>query len=118
MTIPVSVPDLDSLVEAYHSQGYVIVPSLIPSDLLDPLRSAAEKITDRARSGGWTQVRTVGKPFPPWNEPSDDIWGVQNVMHPELGEKVFSDWYGSRRMLEVSAGLMGCKVEDMQFGEW
>lgn len=58
----------------------------------------------------------VGKQFPPWTE-GDDVWGVQNIMHPDLGEGVFREWYGSETMLQVSQALMECKREDMQFGE-
>jgi hypothetical protein len=39
-------------------------------------------------------------------------------MHPDLGEEVFREWYGSAEMLTVSAALMGCGVGDMQFGEY
>jgi hypothetical protein len=99
----------------YEREGYVVVPDLIPPQLLDPLSLAADRVTDRARSGGWSQVRVVGKQFPPWVA-GDDVWGVQNLMHPDLGEGVFAEWYGSEGMLEVSAALMGCRVEDMQFG--
>jgi len=60
-------------------------------------------------------VRMVGKQFPPWTE-GDDVWGVQNIMSPELGEEVFKKWYGSEAMLQVSQALMECQREDMQFG--
>jgi hypothetical protein len=93
---------------------------LIPPNLLEPLREAADRVTDKSRKGEWTQVRVVGKQFPPWKlgeNGDDDVWGVQNLMHPDLGEHVFSEWYGSQGMLEVSAGLMGREVDDMQFGQ-
>lgn len=104
-----------ALTGQYERDGYVVVPNLIPPHLLDPLSLAADRVTDRARSRGWSQVRVVGKQFPPWVA-GDDVWGVQNLMHPDLGEEVFAEWYGSEGMLEVSAALMGCRVEDMQFG--
>jgi hypothetical protein len=59
----------------------------------------------------------VGKQLLPWTE-GDDVWGVQNIMSPELGEDVFKQWYGSETMLQVSQALMECKREDMQFGKW
>jgi hypothetical protein len=93
----------------------VIVPSLIPDELFEPLRAAADRVTDKARSREWTNVRMVGKQFPPWTE-GDDVWGVQNIMHPKLGEEVFKQWYGSEAMLQVSQALMACQREDMQFG--
>lgn len=113
--VPPSLAHARALIGQYERDGYVVVPHLIPPQLLDPLSLAADRVTDRARSGGWSQVRVVGKQFPPWVA-GDDVWGVQNLMHPDLGEGVFADWYGSEGMLEVSAALMGCRVEDMQFG--
>ena len=115
-------------------------------------------MTALARTKQWSQVRVVGKQFPPWTE-GDDVWGVQNIMHPDLaklgnplGEQrkgtgngssdgdqgdqsrlndngdgsqdrkavdlsVFREWYGSEQMLRVSAALMGCSREEMQFGK-
>ncbi|WVQ84766.1 hypothetical protein IAT38_006923 [Cryptococcus sp. DSM 104549] len=100
--------------EKYYSLGFVIIPNLIPSSLLPTLTEAADGVTERAREGRWPQVRVVGKPFPPWDA-GDDIWGVQNLMHPDLEERVFAEWYGSEGILEVSAALMGSRIEDMQF---
>lgn len=108
--------ELSSFREHYHTYGYVIVPSLIPDDLFPLLRESADHVVDLSRSGKWDNVRVVGKPFPPWDaKDKEDIWGVQNVMHPDLGQKVFAEWYGSEGMLEVSRALMGCEQEDMQF---
>lgn len=108
--------------EQYDSLGYTIIPGLIPDSLFQPLQQAADRVTDRSRQGRWPQIRVVGKQFPPWNlrddgKGLDDVWGVQNLMHPGLGEGVFTDWYGSGEMLEASASLMGCTVDEMQFGE-
>lgn len=110
--------ELSSFREHYHTHGYVIVPSLIPDHLFPLLRESADHIVNLSRSGKWDNVRIVGKPFPPWDaKDKEDIWGVQNVMHPDLGQKVFAEWYGNEEMLEVSRALMGCEQEDMQFGE-
>lgn len=38
-------------------------------------------------------------------------------MHPDLGEPVFAQWYGSEDMLDVSAALMGVTRAEMQFGK-
>lgn len=45
------------------------------------------------------------------------IWGIQNIMHPKMGESIFAQWYGSNDMLDVSAALMECTREAMQFGK-
>lgn len=100
----------------YKDDGFVIVPNLIQPEDLDPLRLAADTVTERARSHEWKQVRVVGKQFPPW-EKQDDVWGVQNIMHPELKQDIFRDWYGRHDMLQVCAALMDCELGDMQSGE-
>ncbi|KAK8850685.1 hypothetical protein IAR55_004605 [Kwoniella newhampshirensis] len=110
----VSQADLDNYVKSYKEHGFVIVPNLIRSEDLQPLRKAADEVVDRARNGEWKQVRVVGKQFPPWTD-VNDIWGVQNIMHPDLGQDIFREWYGRRDMLQVSAALMGCEFKDMQF---
>jgi hypothetical protein len=69
-----------------------------------------------ARNREWKDVRMVGKQFPPWVD-GDDVWGVQNIMHPDLHKPVFAQWYGSDDLLDVSAALMGVTRDDMQFGE-
>lgn len=48
----------------------------------------------------------------------DDVWGVQNIMHPDLKQPVFAQWYGSDDLLDVSAALMGVTRDEMQFGEY
>lgn len=52
-----------------------------------------------------------------WLTVGDDVWGCQNLMHPDLGEPVFAQWYGSEDMLDVSAALMGVTRDQMQFGK-
>ena len=94
-----------------------MVDGLIPESLYSDLCSAADAVTDLARRHQWSQVRVVGKQFPPWTA-GDDVWGVQNLMHPQLHQPVFSKWYGSDDMLAVSAALMHCSKEEMQFGEF
>jgi hypothetical protein len=95
----------------------VVVPNLILESDLAPLREAAEAVVDKARRHEWNQVRVVGKQFPPWDS-QDDIWGVQNIMHPDLDQPLFREWYGRHDMLQVSAALMGCELKDMQFGAY
>ena len=101
----------------YDRQGYVIVPSLIPASSLKELQAAAERVTDLTRSGKWPHRRTVGRQFPPFDENSSDSWGVQHVMHPDLGEEGFARWYASDELVNVMCELMGCGEEDLQMGE-
>lgn len=95
----------------------MIVPGLIRESDLTPLRHAADAVVEKGRRHEWSQVRVVGKQFPPWDA-QDDIWGIQNIMHPDLDQPVFREWYGRPDMLQVCAALMGCELKDMQFGEY
>ncbi|WOO82109.1 uncharacterized protein LOC62_04G005610 [Vanrija pseudolonga] len=113
-TMPFTQTQLADIVDKYHKDGYVVVDGLIPDELYAPLCEAADEVTDKARAHTWGQVRMVGKQFPPWTE-GDDVWGVQNIMHPELGKPIFAEWYGSDDLLDVSAALMGVERKDMQF---
>lgn len=106
----------------YEELGYVILPSpalLSPKDLVI-LRAASERVIDKTRAGEWTRRRIVGKQFPPFetDEERPDVWGVQHVMHPELKEPLFSQWYGSKRLVQVMAFLLGCDDEsEVQMGK-
>jgi hypothetical protein len=103
----------------FEELGYVIVPSLIsgPSEL-ETLRKAAARATELTRSGQWQRRRTVGRQFPPFDESNPDSWGVQHIMHPELGAeaRVFADWYTSRPLLDVVTELMKCQEDEIQMG--
>ncbi|KAF9560442.1 hypothetical protein CPC08DRAFT_804653 [Agrocybe pediades] len=102
------------LKEKYERDGYVIVPDLIdPADWTD-LEGACEHAVSRTREGAWRYRRTVGRQFPPYGEDDPDSWGVQHVMHPEMGEKAFVRWYTSPRLLEVVKVLLGCEERDLQ----
>ncbi|KAF8451949.1 hypothetical protein L210DRAFT_3383075 [Boletus edulis BED1] len=105
----------ESLLKATHDdQGYVLVPDLIPSDLLPALRAACDRVIAKTRTGAWPHRRTVGKQFPPFDAAHPDSWGVQHVMHPALGEPVFAQWYTSEGVRTVSAALLGCDVGSLQ----
>jgi hypothetical protein len=59
--------------------------------------------------------RFVGTPFPPWNE-GTDVWGVQHLLNPKLGEPVFAEWYGSEEMINAVCELLEVKPEELQLG--
>ncbi|KAG9005286.1 hypothetical protein FRB94_000411 [Tulasnella sp. JGI-2019a] len=100
----------------FDEQGYVIVPDLISPIHLQPLKDACDRVIAKTRSGEWTHRRIVGKQFPPFidMEGEPDSWGVQHLMHPDLAEPVFAEWYGSEGVKNVCQQLMGCKEEDLQ----
>ncbi|KAF8656142.1 hypothetical protein AX16_002744 [Volvariella volvacea WC 439] len=98
----------------YEKQGFVIIPNLLPEDLLAELEEACDRIVTRTREGKWPYKRTVGKQFPPWNDEDEDVWGVQHIMHHELGEKSFLRYYTSMAITEAARELLGCAEEDLQ----
>ncbi|KAI0641757.1 hypothetical protein C8Q79DRAFT_919086 [Trametes meyenii] len=103
-----------SLKELYDEQGYVIVPGLVTPEHLEALESASERVIARTRSGQWPHRRTVGRQFPPYGDGDPDSWGVQHVMHPELGEMAFARWYTSDALVSTVRELLGCKEDDLQ----
>jgi hypothetical protein len=59
----------------------------------------------------------VGKQFPPWTpESGDDVWGLGHILHPDLKEPVFLEYYTAPGMLEAAAGLIGTEVDKLQMG--
>jgi len=106
--------------ELYERDGFVILPSLIPSSQSAALHAASQRVIDKTRSGEWKYRRTVGSQFPPYKDPAPgeevDIWGVQHVLHPDLGEdsKTFLKWYCGDELGGVAKDLLGCKDDDLQ----
>ncbi|EIW52950.1 uncharacterized protein TRAVEDRAFT_75172 [Trametes versicolor FP-101664 SS1] len=103
-----------SLKQQYDEQGFVIVPNLIPPAQFAALESASERVITRTRTGQWPHRRTVGAQFPPYGDGDPDSWGVQHVMHPDLGEPAFARWYTSDALVGVVRELLGCGEEDLQ----
>ena len=112
-----------SIKASYDANGFVIIPSgtplsLIPPSKLPPLRDACERVIAKTRTGEWTRRRTVGKQFPPYDNDNSDSWGVQHLMHPDLGEGIFAGWYCSERVLKAVKALLGCEEEDLELGAY
>ncbi|TEB26451.1 hypothetical protein FA13DRAFT_1776931 [Coprinellus micaceus] len=104
---------------SYDTNGFVIIPSdtplsLVPPTQLIPFRDACERVITKTRTGEWTRRRTVGKQFPPYDNDNPDSWGVQHLMHPDLGEALFAEWYCSERVLSVVKALLGCEETDLE----
>ncbi|KAF8633111.1 hypothetical protein AX15_001494 [Amanita polypyramis BW_CC] len=99
----------------YDDQGYALVPDLVPLSEFGPLQDACARVIDKTRKMEWMHRRTVGKQFPPFDDKKElDVWGVQHIMHPDLQEGVFVEWYTSHRLVDVAKELLGCKEEDLQ----
>ena len=102
--------------ETFDAQGFVILPNLIPPDLRAELEQASENVISKTRSGAWQHRRVVGKQFPPYGNAGVDSWGVQHVMHPDLGEPAFAKWYSSHGLREAVKELLGCSDDNLQMG--
>ncbi|KAI0187569.1 phytanoyl-CoA dioxygenase [Xylaria flabelliformis] len=105
---------MTSLRAALAENGFVIQRQILSAEELDLLRSAASRTTERARSGNWPDIRTVGKQFPPWEKPApgqppkEGIWGVQGLLNPELGKDadIFAASYFNDKVLDVAKALL------------
>jgi ectoine hydroxylase-related dioxygenase (phytanoyl-CoA dioxygenase family) len=84
--------------EQFFERGYVVIDGAVEPDLLEPLRAAANRVTEKTRAGVWPHKRGAG---------SDDIWGVSHLMHPDLGEPVFAEYMASEPVLGVATDLLG-----------
>jgi hypothetical protein len=102
----------------FDEQGYVIVPGLVTAGDITRLKEACDRVISRTREGKWPYRRTVGKQFPPFDEKNPDSWGVQHVMHPDLGEPAFASWYTSDRLVDTVQTLLVCDEKNLQMGTW
>lgn len=105
--------DLKSLKRDYESQGYVILDGIFAEQDLEALRKASSEVVQLTRQGKWPHRRIVGKQFPPFDKvQSNDFWGVQHLMHPELPNRtLFTNFYASSPLLDVACFLLGAKDE-------
>ena len=101
----------------FDTNGFVIIPSLISPDLFDDLVHACDAVVARTREGKWPHRRVVGKQFPPYDSADPDSWGVQHVMHPELGQKAFAQYYTSKAMRDAAKELLQCDDDNLQMGK-
>ncbi|KAF2183769.1 phytanoyl-CoA dioxygenase family protein [Zopfia rhizophila CBS 207.26] len=96
--------------------GFVVLPaSLFPSFDLPTLRAAASRTTTLARTGKWPYIRTLPKQFPPWpSDPSQGIWGVQHLLHPDNPDHLtFAKSYFDKELLEQVRNLIGCEQDEL-----
>jgi len=100
--------------QEYQAAGFVVLDTMVPVGLLEPLRAAAARATARARAGGWAHgIRTAASPFPPYDQDATaDVWAVHLLVHPDMGEPAFLDWYGSDEVRSACAQLLGLQGGD------
>ena len=91
----------------YCDEGYCVVQGFPPA-MLTPLRLAADRAITRSRRGEWPNSRMcrgqTGEPIPGRNP--DDIWGVSNLLHPDLQEPAFAEYMASPHVLDVVADIL------------
>lgn len=85
-------------IRQFHTKGYILIEHAVEPSLLEPLRAAADRVTERTRRGDWPHKREA---------PDGDIWGVQHLLHPDLDEPVFADYMATDPVLEVARDLLG-----------
>ncbi|KAJ7467110.1 hypothetical protein FB451DRAFT_405897 [Mycena latifolia] len=100
--------------EHFEQEGFVIIPGLIPPEDFARLEKGCAHVTSRTRDGAWPHRRTVGKQFPPYGDSNPDSWGVQHLMHPDLEEPIFSQWYTSTPVINAVQTLLGCEEDELQ----
>jgi hypothetical protein len=103
----------------FFADNRLQVEGLLDEPWLTKLREACVRVLERARAGPddpvrWKFVRAVGKQFPPFPIDRDDIWGVQHLMHPDLCEPIFLEWYTSPKLLTTICEIIGAKQSDLQ----
>ena len=113
--MPSTIPPSEDLRAALDRDGFVRIPNAFGGQELEHFRTAAKHATDLARAGKWPYLRTLPKQFPPWSdEPSQGIWGVQHLLHPDMPErKVFAESYFNDTMIDVITGILQCKRDDL-----
>lgn len=107
---------MSSIKATYDEQGFVVVPGLIAPEDWNELEAACQRVIKKTRDGKWPHRRVVGKQFPPYDIDNPDSWGVQHIMHPQLGEPSFGKWYTSDRFLNVAKELLVCSDMELQLG--
>ncbi|UZJ54271.1 hypothetical protein CBS101457_003591 [Exobasidium rhododendri] len=108
--------DLDRLRHLFNTDGYVVVDGILSDLDVEELRKASAEVTQLTREGKWAHRRVVGKQFPPYNTvTSQDSWGVQHLMHPDLPHHdLFTKFYGSSPLLDIAAHLLESTTASMQ----
>ena len=114
-TMASPLPSPGELRAALDRDGFVCIPNAFAGHELEKFRTAARRTADLARDGKWPYIRTLPKQFPPWSQdPSQGIWGVQHLLHPEMPDRdVFAESYFHPTMIEAVAGLLQCSKDDL-----
>lgn len=109
------IPPAEELRAVLDRDGFVRIPSAFAGEELERFRTAAKHATEVARAGKWPYIRTLPKQFPPWSQdPSNGIWGVQHLLHPDMPEhQAFAESYFHPTMLKTITGLLQCTEDEL-----
>ena len=109
------LPSSDELRAAINRDGFVRIRNAFGGEELEKFRAAARHAIELAKTGKWPYLRTLPKQFPPWSsDPSQGIWGVQHLLHPDMPEqKVFAESYFNETMLEAITRLLQCSRDNL-----
>lgn len=83
----------------FREQGYVLVPDALPAAQLEPLRTAAARLTARCRSGEHMWVRRAPD--------REDTWGAGKLFQPTSFEPELIEGMASPRIREITTALLG-----------
>ncbi|KAL2350577.1 hypothetical protein BJ546DRAFT_858353 [Cryomyces antarcticus] len=113
--MPSTTNGTSSLTTALDRDGYVLIPSVLTSDVLTQLRAACQRSIDLARSGQWPFIRTLPKQFPPWPaDISHGIWGVQHFLHPSMPDHaLFASSYFAHTVVDPVTELLGVVPDEL-----
>lgn len=105
---------ISNLKERFEKNGFIIIPSGLDTEQLEELRKASKEVAALARAGKWPHIRTLPRQFPPWpSDPSNGIWGVQQLMNPSLpGHELFTRSYFLDSTISTVQELLGGCSED------
>lgn len=103
------------LVKSLQRDGFVIIPKALTEPELIVLRAACERTVTLARSGKWPYIRTLPKQFPPWpSDPSNGIWGVQHLLHPDLRDSdIFALSYFADVIIDPVKELLDAEEDEL-----
>ncbi|KAK6532049.1 hypothetical protein TWF694_003212 [Orbilia ellipsospora] len=91
----------------FERDGFVIIDDVLPPALFEAAKQACEEAVEKGRKGEWPHRRIVGKAFPPWPAAGPDIWGIQHLMHPDLGLPLFKQIYTNPKLLSTACAILG-----------
>jgi hypothetical protein len=89
----------ESQLTQFNDEGYVIIDG-INASVYDEVKEAAERAVAKARRQDWPHIRQVTSDGP------FDIWGVSNLLDPELDESAFGDYLATPEVLDTARVLL------------